>query len=198
MADRERESALALQIGGNYEPSEIWLQGKVQRLQYKVRDAAHDLIYNHVYMLKPFHIRRFRGGVKIRPASQPRIVVSSLQGNANRNGQKDGKDQTWQRTVGPHRPHTVAVMARNKGRSKSANGNCELVTSDDNLEATKRSKTPSLCGCASRQPLALPEVEALPDANLTLAKPQSPLNDVSDLLFGIQSVEITMKPHLTD
>ena len=81
---------------------------------------------------------------------------------------------------------------------QTENTNCELLAPHDTLQVTKRSKTPSLCGCASRQPLALPEVEALPDVNVPLAKPQSPSNDVSDLLFGIQSVEITMKPQLTD
>ena len=41
-------------------------------------------------------------------------------------------------------------------------------------------------------------LDTLPDTNLPLVTSQSPLNDVTDLLFGIQSVQITVKQQSTD
>jgi len=139
-------------------------------------------------------IRRFGGGFKIRPTSQPRINLSNQRGNANREGQKDGKDLDWQKTTSPCRPHTVAVMSRDSTRPTSTNNHssCNLT------KKTRNGKT--LCGCTSRQPMSPPDldIETLPDTSLPLVTSQSPLNDVTDLLFGIQSVQITVKPQSTD
>lgn len=122
--------------------------------------------------------------------------MSSQRGNTSRD--TTGKDSEWQRTIVPRRPHTVAVMDRDTPRPSSNNSNCETSASCDAIKKTKHGK--SLCGCASRQPLPQSVIEALPDNidNIPLATSQSPLNDVTDLLFGIQSVEITVKPQSTD
>lgn len=126
-------------------------------------------------------------------------MISSQRGNAIRNDDAiDGKDFDWQRTIGPRRPHTVAVMDRDTPRPQSTNSNCETSASCDTIKKTKSGKSHALCGCASRQPLPLTAIEPLPDIELPLIPPQSPLNDVTDLLFGIQSVEITVKSQNTD
>jgi hypothetical protein len=42
------------------------------------------------------------------------------------------------------------------------------------------------------------DIDTLADTSLPLVTSQSPLNDVTDLLFGIQSVQITVKQQSTD
>lgn len=136
-------------------------------------------------------IRKFSRGFKIRPKSQPRISLSNQRGNGDES-QKGGEDSEWQRTVSPMRPHTVAVMSRDSTRPTSTNDH-------SSCNSTKKIGTNKvLCGCASRQPMSPPDLENLAETNLPLVTPHSPLNDVTDLLFGIQSVQITVKPQNTD
>jgi hypothetical protein len=142
--------------------------------------------------------RRFGGGFKIRPTSQPKINLSNQRGNANREGQQEGKELDWQKTTSPRRPHTVAVMSRDSTRPTSTNDH----SSCNSTKKTRNGKT--LCGCTSRQPMSPPDldidtlIESNRDTNLPLVTSQSPLNDVTDLLFGIQSVQITVKQQSTD
>lgn len=117
-------------------------------------------------------------------------------GSTSRNAQQDEQDSEWKRNVSPRRPHTVAVMARN-ATWPPATGNNDSLNSYK-TKKTKTRKSQVLCGCASRQPLPLSEIKALPDTTLPKVRPPSPVNDVTDLSFGIQKVQITVKQQSTD
>ena len=97
---------------------------------------------------------------------EPRTsTAKSAQGSEQINQTREDND-IWQIPV-RSRPHTVAAVR----------------VQNDSLDMKKTCvNTKLLCGCKSRQPA--PESKRLA---------ASPLNDVNDLLCGIQSVEITVK-----
>ncbi|KAI9562998.1 hypothetical protein GHT06_010454 [Daphnia sinensis] len=174
------------------ENERIWqIENENRRLLSRLADIMNGARASGKARFSVYNSKKFSRGFKLRPKSQPKIGLSSQRGNVDRESQKDGEE--WQRTVSPMRPHTVAVMSRDSTRPTTS-------TNDHySCNSTKKGrKSKELCGCTSRQPMSPPDIETLPDTNLPLVTSQSPLNDVTDLLFGIQSVQITVKPQTTD
>ncbi|XP_046642585.1 uncharacterized protein LOC124327643 [Daphnia pulicaria] len=177
------------------ENERIWqIENENRRLLSRLADIMNRARTGGKARFSVYSSKRFGGGFKVRPTSQPKINLSNQRGNANREGQKDAKELDWQKTTSPCRPHTVAVMSRDSTRPTSTNNH----SSCNSTKKTRNGKT--LCGCTSRQPMSPPDldIDTLADTSLPLVTSQSPLNDVTDLLFGIQSVQITVKQQSTD
>ena len=140
---------------------------------------------------------------KVRPAH----YSQQHQQRAKTCDRMDGNLDGWSSQSLKRRPHTVAVMGSrsNKGYGSSPSRPpstytlkpaCYIKPSSSRKSGKKKS---ALCGCASRsQPtpsIAIAHLDdGLSEADPTPRPPiNSPLNDVTDLLFGIQSVQITVK-----
>lgn len=121
--------------------------------------------------------------MKVRPISHQRCQNKNL--SLSKTDEEDDKD--WPRNRETVRPHTVAVMARK-----------DVHSANKNEGKPRKGRSLILCGCSSRQPVPPSLIETLSDIEKPKLSNSSPLNDVTDLLCGIQSVEITVKQQSSD